>query len=57
MRRAQVDLIVGAAQREADGPLGIAAVDVINVEGLHFLGHAAAPFPGSNVAGNRRCPV
>jgi hypothetical protein len=57
VRRAQVDFIVGAVQGEADGPLGLAAVDVIDVEGLDFLGYAVAPFPGSNVAGNRRWPV
>ena len=36
---AQVDFIVNAVQAEPDGASSLAAVDVIDVESLHFLSH------------------
>jgi hypothetical protein len=41
---AQVDLVLGAVQPEADGTLSLAAVKVIDEHGLDLLGHTAA-FP------------
>src|SRR6185437_7349891 len=35
----EVDLVVGAVQSEADSAFGLAAVEVIDEEGLYFLGH------------------
>jgi hypothetical protein len=36
---AEVDLVLGAIEGEADGPLRLAAVYVIDEQGLDFLGH------------------
>jgi hypothetical protein len=38
----QAGLIPGAVQREADGLLGVAAVEVIDEKGLYLLGHSCA---------------
>jgi hypothetical protein len=35
----QVDLILGAVQPEADRALGLAAVEVVDDQGLDLLGH------------------
>ena len=44
VRSVQVDLIVGAVQAKADGALGVTAVNVVDVKGLHLLGHEHIPF-------------
>src|SRR5437879_3286667 len=36
----QVDLVVRTIQRKADGALGLAAIDVVDEQGLYLLGHA-----------------
>jgi len=43
VRRAKVDLVLGAVQAEADGALGLTAVNVIDVESLYLLGHGNLP--------------
>jgi hypothetical protein len=40
MLRVQVDLVLRTIQRKADGALGLAAIDVIDEQGLYLLGHA-----------------
>ena len=41
----QVDLIVGAVQAEADGALSLAAIKVIDEQGLYLMGHGCSiPF-------------
>jgi hypothetical protein len=40
----QVDLILGAVQPKADSAFSLAAVEVIDEEGLHLMGLTAAPF-------------
>jgi hypothetical protein len=42
----QVDLVVGAVQPEGDRSLGGAAVDVIDAQGLYFLGCGCSVPPG-----------
>jgi hypothetical protein len=41
----QVDLILGTVQPEPDRVLGGAAVDVIDEQGLHFLGNGCSVPP------------
>src|SRR5580704_4726822 len=53
---AQVDFIAHAVQAEPDGACGLAAVDVVDVEGLYFLSHEIAPFAGWLPTGNSRRP-
>jgi hypothetical protein len=42
----QVDLIVGAVQSEADGTVGLAAIEVVDEEGLDLLGPWRLRFSG-----------
>jgi hypothetical protein len=35
----QVDFILGAVQSETDGAFGLAAIEVVNEQGLYLLGH------------------
>ena len=35
----QVDLVLGAVQPEANGTVGLGAVNIIDEDGLHFLSH------------------
>jgi len=58
---AQVDFIVSTVQAEPDGAGSLAAVDVIDVESLHFLSHdtvwSALPgFNAANYAAKRSLP-
>jgi hypothetical protein len=39
MPDAQVDLVLGAVQPEADRAVGLAAVKVVDEQGLYLLGH------------------
>jgi hypothetical protein len=39
MLRVQVDLVLRTIQCKADGPLGLAAIDVIDEQGLYLLSH------------------
>ncbi len=39
MLRVQVNLVLRTIQRKADGPLGLAAIDVIDEQGLYLLSH------------------
>jgi len=39
----QVDLILGAIQPEADSPFGLAAIEVVDEQGLYLLGHRLFP--------------
>ena len=50
----QVDFIVSTVQAEPDGAGSLAAVDVVDVESLHFLSHEIAPFAGWRCPGNSR---
>jgi hypothetical protein len=40
----QVDLVLGAVQREPDGTLGCAAVEVIDEQDLYLLSHGRPGF-------------
>jgi hypothetical protein len=51
---AQVDFVAHAVEAEPDGACGLAAVDVVDVEGLYFLSHEIAPFAGWLCTGNSR---
>src|ERR1700733_8715824 len=50
----QVDFIAHAVEAEPDGACSLAAVDVVDVEGLYFLNHEIAPFAGWLCTGNSR---
>src|SRR5258708_8184015 len=43
---AEVDFVFRAVQGEADGAVGLAAVDVVDEQGLDLLGHGMLRFPG-----------
>ena len=40
----QVDLVLGAVKAEADGAFGLAAIKVVDEQGLYLLGHRSS-FP------------
>jgi hypothetical protein len=55
VRGAQVDLVGGAVDREADGGVRRAAINVINELDFRALSHAdVAPFPARRVDTKRR---
>jgi hypothetical protein len=45
VRGAEVDLVFRAVQAEADGAGRLAAVEVVNEQGLNSLGHEMNPNP------------
>jgi hypothetical protein len=47
----QVDLILGAVQREADRGLGFAAVEVVDEQGLDLPGHRCFAFLSDRIIG------
>jgi len=44
----QVDLVLGAVQPEPDSAFGLAAVEIIDEEGLDLLGHNCCSVPVVN---------
>jgi hypothetical protein len=59
MRGVQVDLIIRGIQPEPDRPLSGAAVDVIDEQGLHLLGHGCSipPLTGELPRHLWQCPA